>query len=105
MSPDFKDRWFKMSLLEQMGNLGSEVGRASKWQDKDEKSFWSAVERALDLFDLIREDKRWENRLYEINRARESFVDAVLGGEEYQSNLQDLEKYFMQFALASVSKR
>jgi hypothetical protein len=25
-------RWFEMTLAEQLGNVGSEVGRAIKWQ-------------------------------------------------------------------------
>lgn len=94
-----KERWFTLSLAEQFGNIGSEVGRACTWQGKDERSFWGAVIRALELFDLTREDPRWKSRRTEIDRARESFADAVLGGKEYQSTLSDLERYFMPFAL------
>lgn len=104
MSPIFKERWWKMSLIEQLGNIGSEVGRAAKWQGRDENSFWGAVIRALDLFELTRSDKRWKNRRWEIDRAQETFADAVLGGQEYKSNLKDLEKYFMLFALKAQSK-
>ena len=93
--------WQKLSLFEQMGNIGSEVGRARKWQGRDEKTFQGAVERALDLFDLTLEDRRWKGRWHEIARAREVFVDAVFGGKEYKSSLEDLEKYFMQFAFAA----
>lgn|SRR3989344_1756658 len=94
-----KERWQHLSLLEQLGNIGSEVGRSRRWQGKDEKTFWSAVTRALELFDLTQEDGRWKKRRSELNRARELFADAVLGGTEYQSTLTDLEDYFMQFAL------
>ena len=95
------ERWWTMSLAEQLGNIGSEVGRAAKWQDKDEKSFWSAVTRALDLFDLTQNDHRWKKRRMEIDRAREIFADAVLGGQEYKSDLKSLEEYFMLFAIAA----
>lgn len=94
-----KDRWFHLSLAEQLGNIGSEVGRARVWQGRDEQSFWGAVTRGLELLDLTREDVRWGSRRTELDRARETFADAVLGGKEYQSTLADLEKYFMQFAL------
>lgn len=93
--------WQKFSLMEQLANIGSEVGRARQWQGKDEKLFQGAVERALELFDLTLEDPRWRSRLREIARAREVFLDAVLGGKEYQSNFQDLDRYFSQFAFAS----
>ena len=93
-----------MTLAEQLGNIGSEVGRATKWQGKDEKSFWGAVGRAMELFDLTQMDKRWKKRRPEIDRAREVFADAVLGGKEYQSFLPDLERYFMRFALLARSR-
>ena len=63
-------RWHQLSLKEQMGNIGSEVSRAARWQEKDEKLFRGATERALELFDLTLVDPRWRGRLWEINRAR-----------------------------------
>lgn len=96
-----------LSLIEQMGNIGSEVRRAACWQGRDEKMFNSAVERALELFDLTLMDERWQRqkRLKEIARPREVFCDAVLGGKEYKSSLEDLDKYFFQFALAARLKK
>ena len=94
--------WSNMSLIEQLGNIGSEVGRAAKWQNKDENRFYIAVEKALELFDLTFRDKRWFGKLKEIIVAKEVFVDAVLGGREYKSSLPDLERYFMQFALLAM---
>ncbi len=99
-----KDRWKTLTLAEQLGNIGSEVGRAAKWQGKDESAFWGAVSRAMELFDLTQSDKRWVSRRRELDRAREVFADAVLGGREYKSNLKELEKYFMPFALIVARK-
>ena len=99
-----KERWHTLTLAEQLGNIGSEVGRAAKWQERDENSFWGAVSRALELFDLTQSDRRWHSRRTELDRVREVFADAVLGGREYNSNLKDLEKYFMPFALAAQSR-
>jgi hypothetical protein len=93
-------RWFELSLAEQMGNIGSEVSRAARWQEKDKKLFWGAVYRALDLFDLTMADSRWSGRLREIARAREVFCDAVYGGKEYGTTFQNLQPYFDLFALA-----
>ena len=95
-------RWFELSLAEQMGNIGSEVSRASRWQGKDEKLFQGAVERALELFDLTLSDERWRGRRREIARAREVFCDAVYGGKLYQSFLPDLKRYFDYFAWIAV---
>lgn len=96
-------RWFKLNLMEQLGNIGSEVSRARRFQGKNEKRFQNAVDRALELFDLTLADSRWRGRLKEIGRAREVFCDAILGGREYGSNLSDLERYFDYFALAARS--
>lgn len=94
-------RWFDFSLVEQLGNIGSEVLRASRQKDKDEKAFWLAVERALELFDLTLGDWRWKGRRREIARAREVFCDAVYGGKLYKSSFEGLVRYFDQFAFAA----
>ncbi len=92
--------WFNLSLAEQMGNIGSEVLRASRQQIKDENSFLLAVERALELFDLTLSDERWKGRRWEIARAREVFCDAVYGGKLYKSSFESIIPYFDQFAQA-----
>lgn len=93
-------KWHQLSLMEQLANIGSEVSRTRKWQGKDKKIFWGAVERTLELFDLTLEDRRWRGRFREIARARELFCDAVLGSKEYKSSLKGLDRYFFYYALA-----
>lgn len=100
-----RERWFTLPLADQLGNIGSEVGRARAWQGMDEKIFWGAAGRALELLDLTREDMRWRRRRAELDRARESVADAILNGEVYGSRLADLEAYFMPFALYSQKLR
>ena len=94
-------RWFELSLCEQLGNIGSEVNRAVRFKDKDQKNFDDAVNRALELFELTLKDPRWKKRLREIARARELFCDAITGGKEFKSSLRDLDRYFFQYALCS----
>jgi hypothetical protein len=94
-------RWFELTLAEQLGNIGSEVSRTSLFENKDEKLFWGAIDRALDLFDLTLSDPRWKGRYREIGRAREVFCDAVYGGKLYKSSFPDLIQYFDQFAMAA----
>ncbi|MBZ1345378.1 MAG: hypothetical protein KY055_01955 [Candidatus Nealsonbacteria bacterium] len=97
-------RWQKLSLAEQLANVGSEVSRVLLWRGKDEKIFENAILRALELFDLTLEDVRWQKRLREIARLREVFCDAVSGGKEYKTTLKDLEHYFFYFALLARKK-
>ncbi|MCK4473654.1 hypothetical protein KAU40_00055 [Candidatus Parcubacteria bacterium] len=94
-------RWFQLSLCEQLGNIGSEVGRAQRWFNKDEKLYQGAVERTLELFDLTLADSRWKGRLREIGRLREVFCDAITGGKEYKSTLKGIERYLFPFAFLS----
>jgi len=96
-----KGKWQKLSLAEQMANIGSEINRVILWKGKDEKLFESAILRALELFDLTLEDSRWRKSLREIARARELFCDAIYGNNEYNTTLEDLERYFFYFAYLS----
>jgi hypothetical protein len=97
-------KWSTLTLAEQLGNIGSEVSRAISARD-DEKRFENCVIRALALFALTIQDPRWKKRLKELTRAREVFCDAVLGGTEYGTSLEDLNRYFYYFAYAARSKR
>ena len=93
--------WGRLSLLQQLGNVGGEVSRALRWQNRDPLSFDRSMVRALELLDLSIKDPRWRHRLKELARAREMFCDALSGGKEYRSDLEGLNRYFFQFALAA----
>ena len=97
MSNVSENRWHNLLLAEQMANIGSEVGRAAKWQDKDNARFDGAVKRAMELIDLTLEDPRWRSRSQELGRLKEVFCDGVLGGKEYGTTLSGLENYFLPF--------
>lgn len=107
MKPEFlhkefaEGKWFTLPLVTQLAHVGSEVHRTRRWKGEDETSFQNAFERALDLFDLTLEDPRWRGRRGEIARARELFCDAAIGENRYHTSLDDLDRYFSQFALAS----
>ena len=94
---ELKESWDKYSFEEQLVNIGAEVGRAAKWQNKDQKLFEGAKFRALELFDLTIDDPRWIGRLKEIGRVRELFCEAAEKGKIYETSLKDLERYFIPF--------
>lgn len=97
-------RWFELTLMEQLGNIGSEISRLIKAKN-NEKMFNAAVDRALELFDLTISDSRWKTRLKEILRVREVFCDIIFGDNQYDTTLEDLDRYFFYFALAARSKK
>jgi hypothetical protein len=72
---------------------------------RDERRVIGAFERALELLDLTLADPRWRDRLREIARARELLCDAATGGAEYGTTLEDLDRYFLAFALAARAGR
>ena len=100
-----QEHWQKFSLFEQLGNVGSEVNRALQWRGRDEKLYQNSVWRALELLDMTIQDPRWIGRLKELIRARESLGDAIYGGKEYGSTWENLDRYFLQFAVAARLKK
>ena len=97
--PD-KERWKGMSRLEQLANIGSEVGRTAKWVAKCKPQMSEgAFLRALDLFDLtISCNSAAPGLLKEICRSRDLFCQAYLSSDI--DNLNYLDKYFARFAMA-----
>jgi len=96
------EKWQKFTLMEQLSHIGSEIERTIKWKEKRNNSYSKqAFYRALELIDLTLQTPLAYHRLKEIARAREVFCDAVLGGKEYHSSLEDLDRYFLEFALAA----
>ncbi len=92
--------WSKLSVFEQMGNIGSEVGRAiaAKHQAKEDR-MRTAFYRGLDLIDYTAQLWASEKspRLRELLIARELFAETVTTDKEDST----LEKYFMEFAIAA----
>ena len=99
-------RWFELTLMEQLGNIGSEVGRATRARTQcNGQRLADALDRALELFDLTLADKRWRGRLKEIARAREVVCDFLVGDNEYGSTAESLDRYFLPFAMAARRDR
>jgi hypothetical protein len=103
-------RWKKLSLAEQMGNIGSEVARAIRgFRKKDEKYFQIAFEKALELFDLTLEDDRWKGaRRKEIARSREVFCTLLIDSssvKDLDRELDSLDEYFLQFGVLANAIR
>jgi hypothetical protein len=48
--------WSRLSLVEQLANVGAEVGRMLRWRDTDERLATRAFDRALELLDRSQPD-------------------------------------------------
>lgn len=96
-----RDRWNQLDFMNQMGNIGSEVGRtlSAKRRGAD---FWPALTRALDLFDATLEPliAVKSHRSKELMRAKYAFLEAVMVRDD-----PGIEAYFMHFATAARLRR
>lgn len=95
--------WARLELVEQLGNVGSEVERAIRAHLAGRtKRFEGAFERALELFDLTAEDPRWHgHRCQEILRVREEFCRLFFDPDVPPDSAEGLRRYFFGFAYAA----
>jgi len=99
------DRWFKLSVVEQMANIGSEIERAINWRQKANSVYAEMANlRALELFDLTLGDMRHRTGLKEIARARELWLDFFIGDNRYLQTNDQWHSYFMAFTFAARNK-
>lgn len=103
MHPVLSERWMAFSLMEQMGNVGSEVGRTIRAHaSMTPARFDQALARALELFDLTASDPRWFGaRRREICRAREEFCRLFFDESVDAGSAAGLERYFLHFAVVA----
>lgn len=95
-------RWARMSFLEQMANIGSEVNRALNWAARKNPEYSrKAFERALELIDLTLDSTKGMGRLKETARMREAIVDFFAGSNQFGSTENSWRKYFLAFAYAA----
>lgn len=103
-----RTRWAKLSFYEQMGNIGSEVGRAiSARRNGMIERETRAIDRAVDLFSATVEvhiGTAYSYRLKEVLRARDEFL-RLFFDDTFEKDADKIECYFMNFAfLARAGK-
>lgn len=94
-------RWYKLTIAEQLGNVGSEYERALRAKTTgDQARFEHAFARMLELLDLTIGDSRWRNhRLKELTRLREMLCDELWNEKQEYSHPRDLREYFLYFGI------
>jgi hypothetical protein len=100
-------RWFTLTLASQLGNVGSEYERASKWKRLgDADRFHDAFSRLLELIDLTIADPRWKNRrLRELTRLREVICDELFSETREFDHPTNLSSYFLYFGVLARNER
>jgi hypothetical protein len=103
-----KERWAKLDIFNQMGNIYSEVGRSIKSKDQaDTRNHDEAVFRAIDLFNatILVLAKQKSPKAREVSRSKEQFLDIITNKNASSESIQSIDRYFMQFAVAARLKR
>ncbi len=103
-----RQRWANMNILDQMGNISSEVGRSIKAKRQDNsEDFEAAVARALDLFDATTDIliQQKSVRVKEVLRAKDQFLHAVYDPDATLDDQNSIDRYFTQYAIASRINR
>lgn len=99
-------KWAKLSLVEQMANIGSEVERTIAWREKANPEYSRlAFYRALELVDLSLDATKVPPTLRELTRLRECLVDYFAGDNLYKSSDELWRKYFYAFNYATALRR
>ncbi len=98
-------RWKSLTLLEQLGNIGSEISRAIRWKEKDALLYEKAFYRALELIDLTLADSRWNHRLKEVARLRELLCRNYMEEQTFKTDFATLNDYCTSFALAARASK
>lgn len=99
-----RERWSKMSIFDQMGNIYSEVGRSFNAKKRHSpRDMDMAVERAIDLFDATVDGliQAKSPKAKEVLRAKEEYLKAVYPSKITPKEIESLDRYFLQFAIAA----
>ena len=103
-----RERWAGLTFYEQMGNIGSEVGRAiAAHRNGNTPRETRAVDRAIDLFSATVEvliNTEYSYRLKEVLRARDEFLRLFFDGT-FDKDAAIIERYFMDFAFLARADR
>ena len=101
-------RWKQLTFCEQMGNIGSEVGRAIiAHRNGDDARETRAIDRAIDLFSATIDaqiNTKYSYRLKEVLRSRDEFLRLFYDGT-FEEDADNIERYFMNFACLARANR
>ena len=99
-----RQRWEKLDIFNQMGNIASEVGRSYAYLKSEDKSrAEQAMYRAVDLLDATSSAlvKQKSAKAKEVLRAKEEYLRTFYD----QTDLDGVERYFNHFAVAARTRR
>lgn len=97
--------WYRMSVGEQISNIGSEVERALRFREKNPARCLESVNKAVELIERTQMDPKNRHRIRELGYCKEELLDYFIGDNIYGTTDSQLRKYYDAFLAGSVSFR
>lgn len=91
------NRWFSMTLIEQMINIGNEVKRATRFDSNREKKE-IFLNKALAYTELTMQDPKNARACPELEICKEVLED-YKGDHKLNCTKEDINRYYMTFSL------
>jgi hypothetical protein len=99
-------RWYGLTLMQQLVQVGKQVKRALRWQEKGRGELrLKYADRALDLLGRAIDDPANSNRVRELTQARELLADYFYGENLCRTSPGLWRGYFEVFARAGSRGR
>jgi hypothetical protein len=95
MDSILRERWFSMSLVEQMINIGNEVKRAVRF-DSDDNKKRVFIDKAIEYTELTMKDPKNLKVCPELEIGRQVLED-YKGKHEINCSKDEIKKYYMTF--------
>lgn len=106
MHEDFAHEiWFKLSLLEQLENIGTEIERIISKKKKDCQGSKNDFFRVLELIDLTRADLKNKKNIKELCYVRYFMVDHFMYDNEYETTDEYWIELFRNRCIADFARR
>ena len=91
-------RWFSMPIGIQISNIGSEVNRAIRWKNRnDRRKAENFCKKAIEFLEITKKDPKNIYRIQELDAAIEELRDYFMGENIYRTTDEVLKKYYDAF--------
>jgi len=96
------ERWNRLSLVEQLANVGCDIDRAIRWKNKGDRD---TSQKALELLWFTVDDPKNKKSLKELVRMREVLLDYFYGANIYGYTDEAWQKYFLNYNYMAALQR
>lgn len=97
-NPKVMEKWFSMTIQEQISNIGSEVLRADRWKQKGNRERMRAYyDAAISFLCLSIRDPKNAAGKNELNLCIDELADYFIGENRWGTTSETLRKYYNAF--------